>query len=254
VNCHECHERLAEYALGLLPTDEAQDVRAHLAHGCDDCQQELAALNGAVSILGDDLPPVDPPAAVWTTIEQRIASQQVRPIQLASTVQRPAAARVLRSLVPYLAASLAGIVVGGSLVRWDPKADTHTPLAAKISEAQGVFGAPRAQLARLGSLHAGAGGAALLSCDAVAGELHFVATGWPAPAADKQYWLWVQDAAGERRGRIPLEVSTAGGVSLVAPLPPAGYDLTTTVVTEESLPVSKEPAGEVRFSVIKSSE
>ncbi len=139
-------------------------------------------------------------------------------------------------------------------MRWDPKADTRTPLAAKISEAQGVFGDHRAQLARLGSAHAGAGEAALLSCDTVAGELHFVATGWPAPADGKQYWLWVQDAAGERSVRIPLEVSAEGGVSLVAPLPPAGYDLTTTVVTEESLPVGKEPAGEVRFSVIKSSE
>lgn len=221
-------------------------------------------MNSAVSILDDNLPPVDPPAAVWTTIEQRIVQQSIaaenlEPPQPASTIHRSTAhqstaARVLRSLVPYLAASLAGIVVGGALVRWDLKADSRTPLAAKISEAQGVFGVPRAQLARLGSAHAGAGEAALLSCDAVAGELHFVATGWPAPTEGKQYWLWVQDSAGKRRVRIPLEVTTAGGVSLVAPLPPAGYDLTTTVVTEETLPVGKEPAGEARFSVIKSSE
>ncbi len=254
MNCHECQDRLAEYALGLLPPDEAQRVHAHLAPGCDVCQQELAALTGAVSILGDDLPPVEPPAAVWTTIEQRIAGDRREPVQLATTTSPLTIGRLLRSLVPYLAASLAGVLVGGALVRWDPKADARAQLGANIRESQSVFGAPRAQLARLGSAHAGAGEAALLSCDAVAGELHFVAAGWPAPAEGKQYWLWVQDAAGERRVRIPLEVSSAGGVSLVAPLPPAGYDLMTTVVTEESLPVGKEPAGEVRFSVIRSSE
>jgi len=64
-------EKLADFVLGTLPPDEAEEVAAHL-EGCAACREEVGRLRGAFYALPEALTPVPPPASAWAGLRARL--------------------------------------------------------------------------------------------------------------------------------------------------------------------------------------
>jgi len=62
----------ALYALGLLPTEEAQRFEQRIASGCPLCREELAACSGVADELALAAAPVAPPASLKQRLMERI--------------------------------------------------------------------------------------------------------------------------------------------------------------------------------------
>ena len=63
MSCLEVRERLTEYALGLLPAAEAEQIEQHL-EWCPGCRKEAADLAEGAASFGLAIPQVRPPAAL----------------------------------------------------------------------------------------------------------------------------------------------------------------------------------------------
>lgn len=102
---------LGPAALGLLTSREQQQLDAHLA-GCASCREELAALTGVASRLGDldaDAALAGPAAEVADAVLLRVARERRRAQRLQGLVAAAASVAVL----------LAGLVTAGTLGRDD---------------------------------------------------------------------------------------------------------------------------------------
>ncbi len=63
MSCLEVRERLTEYALGLLPAAEAEQIEQHL-EWCPGCRKEAADLAEGAASFGLAMPQVQPPATL----------------------------------------------------------------------------------------------------------------------------------------------------------------------------------------------
>jgi len=82
----EVESEAALYALGALPTREAEKFQQRLAAGCALCKGLLADCREVVSLLPLAAPEVEPPPAVRTRLLDRIGGE-ARPSQGASTAE-----------------------------------------------------------------------------------------------------------------------------------------------------------------------
>jgi quercetin dioxygenase-like cupin family protein len=71
----EIEGEAALYALGALPSDEADKFRQRLAAGCSVCRGVLEECNSVVELLPLAAPEVAPPASVRTRLMDRIAGE-----------------------------------------------------------------------------------------------------------------------------------------------------------------------------------
>jgi hypothetical protein len=75
---HISQEDLTLYAMQALTPEESDSVRAHL-HGCADCREELAVLNGDLALLALSVDQHPAPAGVLTRVLDKIHSQPAIP-------------------------------------------------------------------------------------------------------------------------------------------------------------------------------
>ncbi|HYT78574.1 MAG TPA: zf-HC2 domain-containing protein, partial [Actinomycetota bacterium] len=71
MSCLEVRERLTEYALGLLPAAEAEQIEQHLG-SCPGCRKEAADLAEGAASFGLAIPQVRPPAALEAKVLGRL--------------------------------------------------------------------------------------------------------------------------------------------------------------------------------------
>jgi hypothetical protein len=75
---HISQEDLTLYAMQALTPEESDSVRAHL-HGCADCREELAVLNGDLALLALSVDQHPAPAGVLTRVLDKIHAQPAIP-------------------------------------------------------------------------------------------------------------------------------------------------------------------------------
>jgi hypothetical protein len=106
VTCAEVRDRLAEFALDMLPPDEAAEVERHL-DWCAGCRKEAGELQEAAASLALESPQAEP----TDELEDRV----VRTVSLAAGPRRAAPRRGVRLLA---AATLAAILALVLAVGW----------------------------------------------------------------------------------------------------------------------------------------
>jgi putative zinc finger protein len=106
VTCAEVRDRLAEYALDMLPPDEAAEVERHL-DWCAGCRKEAGELQEAAASLALESPQADPP--------DELGDRVVRTVSHAARPRRAAPRRGVRLLA---AATLAAVLALVLAVGW----------------------------------------------------------------------------------------------------------------------------------------
>ncbi len=106
MTCAEVRDRLAEFALDMLPPDEAGEVERHL-DWCAGCRKEAGELQEAAASLALESPKADPPGE----LEDRV----VRTVSHAAGPRRSAPRRGVRLLA---AATLAAVMALVLAVGW----------------------------------------------------------------------------------------------------------------------------------------
>lgn len=105
MSCLEVRGLLAEFALGILPQDQARTVERHL-HWCRGCRRELEDLEDGAAAVALSLPPVQPPPGLEERVVRRV---------LAASGARPSSHRGPRLL---LAATLAALTLAFGALGW----------------------------------------------------------------------------------------------------------------------------------------
>jgi anti-sigma-K factor RskA len=110
VTCLEVRDRLAEFALGVLPRADAADVERHL-EWCTGCRREAGDLQSGLALVAESLPPEEPPASLETRVVNRVV-----------TTSRPSSrgrrGRARRSVLALAAALMAALIVAVGAVGW----------------------------------------------------------------------------------------------------------------------------------------
>jgi Putative zinc-finger len=107
VSCVEVRERLAEYALGVLPPQEARDVDRHL-QWCPGCQKEAEELRDGTTAMAFSLPESRPPGGLEGRVVDSIQRAAGRKTQFAR-------GRGIRALA---VATLAALVLALGAMGW----------------------------------------------------------------------------------------------------------------------------------------
>lgn len=226
------HARYADdvgaYLLGALDDDERAKFEKHLSR-CDECREAAAELTPAVDALQHSVDPVEPPAALKTSVMAAVRAEP-RPAEVAAP-SRPARATHplawlrVRPRVAALAASalVALAFAGGALVTslGGDDATTRTIAADVDAERQ-----PAAS-ARLVVPQNGGGDAVLR------------ATGMQQPPPGRVYTVWLK--RGERLDAVSLlAVDREGSASAALPGSVEGAD--AVLVTREPEGGSDRPS------------
>jgi anti-sigma-K factor RskA len=156
VKCVDCRDLLQEYALGVLDTAEAGQVRSHLATGCPQCAAALAEAEVVMAHLPLALPPVAPPPAIREQLMRRIAAEP-QPLRFPASSSASAPPRPLGPVAPAgprpgwllplaWAASLA-IAVGAALLWSSTRTADHAAELAMHQQHEDQLASSQADLA-----------------------------------------------------------------------------------------------------------
>jgi Putative zinc-finger len=141
VSCDDIRPQLTAYLDGELADDRGSAIRGHL-RGCAACRD--AARDEAVIRDGlRDLPPVDPPASLWSGVQARLAAAEV------ADAERPRWRRVLAQFAHAPQSALRGL-------RW-----LVVPRSAGSRIALGALVASTAVVLAYWRTHSGVGGPTL---------------------------------------------------------------------------------------------
>jgi hypothetical protein len=110
VTCLEVRDRLAEFALGVLPQAERSDVERHV-EWCAGCRKEAGELQQGAAVVGRALPPEHPPIDLEDRVVERLATSAGAP-------RRSRPGRTRRGVLTLAAATLAALVIAGGAVGW----------------------------------------------------------------------------------------------------------------------------------------
>lgn len=253
MNCEDCQERLLDFACDALAPEEQAKVRAHLATGCHDCQEQLDAWRESCAALALSAPRIEPPAALKGRVLARIRESELPAPDPRASASIAAAHKDWnwRAFVPYVAVSICAIAAGIAAVRWtdhrlEQQAALAQEFAQRMREAEESFPSARMRFAS----HRGADDASTacyLLLDPTANELHFHAVNLGVPEAGKRFELWLVSREGSflRVGTLPADAQ--GNCAATLPLPPNAQDVVRAVVTEESA-LDTSPQGPERVS------
>ncbi|BCS34941.1 hypothetical protein TBR22_A41670 [Luteitalea sp. TBR-22] len=244
------YEALAAYALGTLPAEERDAVRAWIAESAD-ARQEFEALQEAVGALALAAPQIEPPPALRARV-LAIADAGSRP------GARPAPAVSTRWTVwPALAAAAIVAALGlgayathlrtrvaalearlgdaqARLVRAEAEARRTQALLARAEVGRSVLGAPDLRRVDLAG-QAPAPAARARAFWSRARGLVLNATGLPGLPRGRTYQLWLL-AEGAPVSAGVFTVDASGGATVVIDSPPG-------VPSPKGMAVSVEPDG-----------
>jgi hypothetical protein len=268
MNCSQCQDLLVEYSLGELEPREADEVAAHLAGGCTECERGIVKLQESLAMVGRSLNPVPVPPRVkqdllarirsergrgeWASSDQERLPEDADPATLLFPVQ-PAKRRTLLSrTLPFAAAILVGFTVGALATKYFAGgsrngADRETLLAAMIEEARKSLGSPDVRFAALHSPQNADEVLGHLMWDARGRSLHFFAFDVTLPAPGKALVVWFETSTGQMIRAGELELSERGASSEVFAAPKGGDEISAVVVTEESDESVTSPQGPPRI-------
>jgi hypothetical protein len=256
MTCAEFKEQAAALALGVLDGNERAACERHLGEAIahDGCAATLAQAEETAALLALALPPLAPPASLWTAIEQR--TRAVLPLGrrrswLPATLGVLAAAAVLAliwswrerdSLQSELAAATARVHdEAGARARCVADLQAAQKDAALRREALALLERPGTRLVGL----AAQGGEAATANVILGGERAFVVGRGLAAPAGKDYELWV--IRGTRK--IPAGLLRGGSdgalVSVIDPTLLAGGAPDAIAVTLETAGGKPQPEGPI---------
>jgi len=109
MDCTQVEEAATEYALGILPAEEARAVSAHIL-ACPACRQEVEEIRGIGDRLLDLVPDAEPPLGFDRRVLSAVGSRRLR---------RPSRMRLI------LGAAAAAVVIAGAGTAAATLASTH---------------------------------------------------------------------------------------------------------------------------------
>lgn len=277
---HQDHyeDLLAAYALGALDGEDHRELEAHLAAGCDRCEDLLQEWNADLVGLAESLPSVEPSEVTRKRILRIPDEHRDSPSPSATPAPTPREAPAPRTrTVPWkaaLAASLAALAVS-LLALWNQAGLTdelsrsqaaeerleaelervRTGMALTQSEMTRTradlerllvsvqsLGAPEGRAFVLAGLEGApdAGGASFI--DPLTRRAAFYAYGLPKPPAGKTYQLWWIAGGTPVSGGV-FEVDESGRASLEVDQVPVG-DVDVWAVTVEPEGGVPQPTGD----------
>ena len=133
----ELRDDLAAYALGSLPTDEADSIATHL-RGCDACASHVEWLQRAVDLLPAAVPHVDPPPR----LKQALMAEVKADVKASRQAER--SSKGWRGIVmrPAMGIAAAVVLVAGAVVGYEVRPDetvaTSTVAAKPTTNAGGM--------------------------------------------------------------------------------------------------------------------
>jgi len=122
MTCDRIREQLTAYLDGDLDADRGTVVRGHL-RGCDDCRK-VAEAEAALRDELRALPPLDPPASLWSGVQARLAQAEV------AEASRPAWRRALARWAPRMPRVATGGLIAAaaaSVLWWRVHRDVESP-------------------------------------------------------------------------------------------------------------------------------
>jgi anti-sigma-K factor RskA len=217
VESEELHVLAGEYVLGVLDTEEADEVAAALANN-PELRRAVALWEEQLHPLSSLTPPAEPPPGTWQAIEERIKA----------SAPKPATRRVWDSIAFWRWSTAGFAAAAAALILWI----AVTPLPGPSFVA--VLHPPQQDQA---SWVATAGPNGLLLRAVTAGN----------PPSDRAFELWAI-APGATRPRS-LGVIPPDGKLRLSPLPPDLRDGATLAISVEPVGGSptQQPTGPVVF-------
>jgi anti-sigma-K factor RskA len=211
---HESVHRLSgAYVVDALDDDERSAFEEHLP-GCRDCQEEVASLREAASLMADDAA-TTPPPSLRDSVLAGISTIRPLPPETPDVLETPAPGPAETSVVvpmrrrrrfrlAAIAAAAAVLAVIGVGAVYEPWKD-DAPQVAAVTPADRVLAADDAKKVRLTFED---GSEATLVRSISEGRAVLLTTDMAAPPPGKVFELWFQDDAGAMH---PAGLMSTGG-------------------------------------------
>jgi anti-sigma-K factor RskA len=249
-------DNVAVYALGALPPQEAQEVRAHLA-SCPECREEYRLLRPAVNAVGvsaeacpDAATAVDSVAPPGPLLKKRIM-QKVRPnvaqMRAVRPIVWPAYAVAAACLAIALVTGIMNMSLNGKLRESQSKVaqlNAHSAVAARELARQ------RTELA---DLIAPDSQRYPVTAETASGEvvkhgnrLYIAMNALPPPPKGKVYQAWTLHAGATKMSPSVTFVPNSSGVAVV-PVPTPAASVVAVAVSVEPDGGSKQPTSKPTF-------
>lgn len=269
MNCSQCQELLAEYAIDTLPAEVRAEVSQHLATGCAVCASALEQLTEGWAALPATLSPVTPPADLKQELLQRARDSKLSPaaeklsdawsftpVGEPESIQRLSGgnSKFWRTALFYVAASLLGAFCGYYFSRDFSSQQTRQQLAAEYQQQtqrfEQTFGNNEVYLSAFEAAEDQTTVQGHFIWDRTADQLHVYALDLGQKPDDTEFRVWLVSSE-EQWSSIgvltPHDDGVSSAVFQVLHLP---AKLTRAVITVEPLGAepSDKPQGPVRFS------
>lgn len=255
--CDYCCERLEEFALESLPTDETAAVAEHLQSGCLVCNRRLAELAGMFALTTHTAQTQLPPLNLERQLMRRIAGQAEparAPVDTTPARTQVSSPRQLIAAVITLAATLLGIAAWSTWHRdrsIEEGVATSLPAALEqrihhADQSDPFSASPRLEFAYLSEppLETRVHGYTVI--DQVANQWHVYVINLPPAAADRKYQAWL--VSGEQYVPVgQLDVDSDGSAALVLDVPTSGATATGIAISDEPSETPQSPTGKNFF-------
>lgn len=257
MRCDEVQDRLTEYVAGSLPEGERARVDAHLRSGCPDCAAERDAIEQAVGLLAEGLPPVTPRAGLRDDVLAAVENERVTP----ATAGNPASEQSWAGYLPYLAVTVCAAVMGVAASLFlgpggatdpggvagvsDPAADEAGVIQwrRRVAAAEREFGPPRAQLTGMPTRSEDPRIQAVVFYDPLASQMHVLVAGVEVSDPGRRVWAWFVDDADVVLFGGPLDSIGAAQASGVVDVPGDTTRVRGVLLTDEPAGDHAAPTG-----------
>jgi anti-sigma-K factor RskA len=267
MNCSECQDLIASYALDALTGDERERVRAHLATGCAQCTAEWKAMQATVGQLPLLLDSVAPPAGAKSRLMERVRAgrgtddSRMHPtgpsMRTRSRSRRWAEPLVAAAAAAAIATAVFWVKIDRQQTQIASLSDAVSRQEARVDQLQAsleregdtirLFASPGVQLVSLQGSGDQAGAKARVFLDKDRKAFHLYASGLKPLAGSKVYELWFINADQKKIPAGTFTVNPRGEASLVATPPPEAGRIAALAVTDEPAGGSRQPTGHIQL-------
>ena len=265
MTCQERQDLIPLLALGTLESEEAQEIRAHLAGGCPACQGRMAEADAMLAMLPATLTTVAPPAQAREKLMPRVdaAARRNAPIPLPARSSGGG-----WKIGPPLLGLAAGFLIASGIFFIRLSNERHETVALRdrnqsvlkeaaekdlqmnqlksdvlmMHEAVKTVSAPTVQMVKMNGAAAQPNAHAHLFVDREGLMLLFCGDKLKSPGDKRTYELWL--VSGDKK--IPAGTFTPdakGEVAMITKIPPGIGPLAKAAVTDEPAGGMPQPTG-----------